>query len=80
MLNILIARRTIFAITYDFTDTPESQLTSVRAVGKGKPYFLVNFEIQLQLKTDDQLQLETNAEIILTCNGNEMKRMTINYQ
>jgi len=71
LADVHTATRSVIPLTYDFTGISTNQLTSVRGVGNGIPYFLVNFEIKIQL--------EANIEIKVTCNGNEMTNIAVNY-
>jgi hypothetical protein len=69
--DLFLAKRSVTRIIYDFTDIPEDQFTSARAAGRRSAYFLVNFQIDIQVAT--------NVQVWVTCNGNEMTRIPLSY-
>lgn len=69
--NLFLAKRSVTRIIYDFTDIPEDQLISARAAGRRSAYFLVKFEIDIEVAT--------NVQVWVTCNGNEKTRIPLSY-
>ena len=69
--DLFLAKRSVTRITYDFTDIPENRLRSARAAGRRSAYFLVNFKIDIQVAT--------NVQVWVTCNGNVMTRIPLSY-
>jgi hypothetical protein len=65
------ATRSLATVTYDFERTDSSQIRSIPAVGRGKGYCLVDFKIEISIQRDVRLRV--------SCNGQEMGSVTVNY-
>lgn len=64
--------RTVTAIEYDFTDILENKLTHIKGIvqgwGRRNSYFLVHFEIQIEVEMEW-------FQVWVTCNGEERRRI-----
>jgi len=63
-VNFLLAPSLIAFLKYDFSNIPGGELENHPADGNGRPHFVANFEIKIQLGVD--------AMWTVTCNGTEM--------
>lgn len=68
-IDTLPATRIVTPLIYDFSDIPENQLTRVEGIQNRRSYYLVNFDIEIQV--------QSKVEIKVTCNGRVIGKHTL---